>query len=300
MACFCLLPIGWRPRATQSMVGGMKNTAPILCGLSVALFLNLALAGCSAPGPNDDNPVLITVSTDYAEGVPGESITLVWRFSMAENWHLYATNRNDSGFAPTVDLELPAGWTAGGLHWPPAVRYLSEGDILDHVYHEELVLLQKVGVPANAPLGSVVALTGQVEWLACKTSCVPGKDTVSIKIPLAEHHDGPPSAASTAALAKMPVPLPAGLLNPHWEGQKFHFEGTDGAVLSFMPTVDCGKLVNVIRDGHGPHLALRFEAEGETVGPVRGLVTIKEKGGSIRAFVADFPARLLSPDSAGG
>ena len=278
----------------------MKNTTPVFGNTVVVLILLLVCSGCGSQGPNDANPVLVSVSPDYAAAVPGESLTLVWRFALAENWHLYWTGLNDSGFAPTIDLEMPEGWIAGGLHWPAPVRYLSEGDILDHVYHGELVLLQKVGVPAGAPTSGSVTLMAKVEWLACKTSCVPGKATVSVKVPLNDKHTGPRSEESTNALQNLPLPLPAGLLNPHWTGQKFHFEGIEGGQLSFMPTVDCGKLVNLIRDGQGPSLALRFVAEGGTVGPVRGLVTVKERDGSVRAYVADFPALLLQPEPAGG
>ncbi len=278
----------------------MKNTASAIGKIAAVLILLLAMSGCGSKAPDDNNPVLVSVSPDYAAAVPGESITLVWRFDLAENWHLYWTGRNDSGFAPTIDLELPEGWIAGGLHWPAPVRYLSEGDILDHVYHEELVLLQKVGLPDDAPTSGTAKLTANVEWLACKTSCVPGKATVEVEIVLSDHHAGPRSEESTSALNNLPQALPKGLLNPHWQGQKFHFEGMVGTRLSFMPTVDCGELVNLIRDGQGPSLALRFEAEGETVGPVRGLVTIKEKDGSTRAYIADFPAQLLQPEPPGG
>jgi DsbC/DsbD-like thiol-disulfide interchange protein len=282
------------------MVGGMKNITQAFVCTAVGVLLILGLAGCGAQQPDDDNPVQVTVSTDYDDAVPGHSITLVWRFKMAPNWHLYWIGRNDSGFAPTIDLELPPGWIAGGLHWPAPVRYLSEGDILDHVYHGELVLLQKVGVPEGASATGTAVVTANIEWLACKTSCVPGKATVSLEIPLSVHHAGPPSELSAQVLEKLPLPLPDGMFDPHWTGQKFHLTGTGGTQLSFMPTVDCGKLVNLIRDGQGPELALRFEAEGKTVGPVRGLVTSKEKDGSIRAYIVDFPAKLLSDKSSGG
>jgi len=282
------------------MVSDMKNIIQILVCTAAGVILVLSLGGCGAQEPDDGNPVLVTVSTDYEEAVPGQSMTLVWRFKMASNWHLYWIGRNDSGFAPTIDLELPPGWIAGGLHWPAPVRYLSEGDILDHVYHGELILLQKVGVPEGAPTTGTAVVTGNVEWLACKTSCVPGKATVTLEIPLSDHHAGSQSALSLEVMDNLPLPLPDGLFDPHWTGQKFHMTGTGGTQLNFMPTVDCGKLVNLIRDGQGSELALRFEAEGETVGPVRGLVTSREKDGSIRAYIVDFPAKLLSHESSGG
>lgn len=268
--------------------------------VAVGFVLAMTVTGCGAPGPDDQDPVRVTVSTDYAAAVPGQPITLVWRFEVAPDWHLYWTGRNDSGFAPTIDLKLPPGWIAGGLQWPTPQRHLSEGDILDHVYYRELVLLQKVGVPATAsPTGSV-ALSGDVRWLACKDACVPGKATVPFEIALTDHLAGGRSVAYKKAHEALPRPLPPDLLGTRWEGRTFQVRGPAGARLQFMPTVDCGALVDLIADGEGSELALRFEAEENIVGPVRGLITIQQEGGPLRAYSAEFPARILSDESPGG
>jgi len=67
-----------------------------------------------------------------------------------------------------------------------------------------------------------------------------------------------------------------------------------------MPTDDCGQLVDLLKDGQGDRLALRFKPKGETVGPVRGLITIEDKSGEARAFRIDFPAAALADESSGG
>ena len=264
------------------------------------MVLALAATGCGRSGPDDARPVQVSVALDQAAATPGRSLTLVWRFEMAPDWHLYWIGRNDSGFAPTVTLDLPAGWIAGGLQWPAPQRHLAAGDILDHVFYRELVLLQQVGVPADAPTTGAAELAARVEWLACKDSCVPGKAALTIEVPLAAHVSGPSSAATLAAREALPRPLPAGLLTTRWDGQVFHISGPEGAQLQFMPTVDCGELVNLIRDGVGPNLALRFKPEEGTVGPVRGLITVEKPGAPPRAFIADFPAALLSETLSGG
>jgi len=276
------------------------------------LALGLTMAGCGKSGPDDLNQVFVTVSTDYEAAVPGESVTLVWRFKLASDWHLYWIGRNDSGFAPTIDLDLPPGWIAGGLQWPTPERHLSEGDILDHIYRDELILLQKIGVPVGAATSGKAALVGRVEWLACKDSCVPGKSTVSFEIPLAAQHGNRVSPVVEATRDAMPKPLPTGLLTTRWVGQTFQVLGPPGAELQFMPTVDCGDLVNLIKDGQGARLSLRFQAkgnakvnakgntEGKTVGPVRGLITVKSEDGAVEAFITDFPAQLLNTTPDGG
>ncbi len=284
------------------MVTGMKInaiSARVAYTATIAAVM-LVLAGCDAGGPDDRHPVQVGVSTDYEVAVPGQSITLVWRFKLAPDWHLYWIGRNDSGFAPTIDLDLPKGWIAGGLQWPAPERHLSEGDILDHVYRDELVLLQKIGVPASSSIPGQVDLTGRIQWLACKDSCVPGKDVVELTIKQSVGRRGHRSAAYTAAHDQVPRPLPSGLLTTRWQGGTFHVSGPAGTQLQFMPTVDCGELVNLIRDGLGSDLALRFQAREGTVGPVRGLIIIEEKGEPNRAYTVDFPARLLRSEPTGG
>lgn len=280
------------------------NRTHLAIVMLVLLAWGLTLVGCGSSGPDDKNPVLVSVSTDYQSAVPGESITLVWRFTMAPDWHLYWIGRNDSGFPPAIDLDLPDGWIAGGLQWPTPERHLSDGDILDHIYRHELVLLQKIGVPASAANSGLASIVARVEWLACKDSCVPGKTTVAFDIPLNIQHGD----RLTTVVDQLPKPLPAGLLQTNWSGQTFHVRGPSGTRLQFMPTVDCGDLVNLIRDGQGSELALRFQAKGQyngqgkgkTVGPVHGLITVESKDGSIRAYIADFPAQLLSSSPSGG
>jgi len=289
-----------------SILGGMTNithSLKVTAALTLLAF-GLNMAGCSEPGPDDQTPVLVSVSTDYQSAVPGESITLVWRFTLAPDWHLYWVGRNDSGFPPAIDLELPDGWIAGGLQWPTPERHLSDGDILDHIYRDELVLLQKIGVPANAANSGLASIVARVEWLACKDSCVPGKTTVAFDIPLNIQHGDRLAAVAD----QLPKPLPEGLLQTSWSGQTFYVQGPSGTRLQFMPTVDCGDLVNLIRDGQGAELALRFQAKGQhrgqdkgkTVGPVHGLITVENEDGSIRAYIADFPAQLLSLPPSGG
>jgi len=269
-------------------------------GTTLVLTVVVITAGCDTGGPNDRNPVRVSVSTDYTAAVPGRNITLVWSFSVAPGWHLYWTGRNDSGFAPTIDLELPEGWIAGGLQWPAPERHLTEGGILDHVYRDELVLLQKIGVPADASPEGAVDLVGRIEWLACKDSCVPGKAVVPFSITGAVSRDDQRSAAYTVAHDDLPRRLPEGMFTTHWQDQVFHVSGPSGARLQFMPTVDCGELVDLIRDGQGTALALGFQAKGEVVGPVRGLITIETNGGPVRAYIAEYPARLLHPEFSGG
>ena len=107
-------------------------------------------------------------------------VVLVWHFEVADDWYLYSPGRNDSGYPPTVELALPDGWKAGELQWPAPERHLGEGDILDHVYYEDLVLLQEIAVPVDFEPKDRFEIQAEVSWLACKGMCVPGDTEIVV------------------------------------------------------------------------------------------------------------------------
>jgi len=265
----------------------------------------LVIAGCTGdsgktPKPTAENPVTVSVEAVPEAAIAGQSVTLVWQFELAEDWHLYWVGRNDSGFAPMIDLNLPEGWVAGGLQWPVPERHVSPGEILDHVYFGELTLLQKVGVPADAPVGGKIDIAADVQWLACKNMCVPGRETVTVALPVLARVDTKADNPAAAAAALLPGPLPAKTLETRWDGTVFHIHAPAAKLLTFMPTEDCGQLVDLLHDGQGDRLALRFKPKGETVGPVRGLITIEDSGGTSRTYQIDYPAVALADAPSGG
>jgi len=261
----------------------------------------LACAGCQGrEKPDDTKPVVVSVEAHPAVAVPGQAVTLIWRFALADGWHLYWPGRNDTGYPPQIDLELPAGWLAGGLQWPVPERYVTAGDILDHVYHEELVLIQRVGIGSEAVAGDQAVLRAKLEWLACKDACVPGGDETVLEIPVAAKTESRRHERLDRLRAALPEVLPSGLLQTGWTGQTFTIQAADARRLTFFPTDDCGLLADLLRDGQGPGLALEFRPKGDTVGPVRGLLTVESGSGKTRTFRIDYPAAPLGTASTGG
>lgn len=267
-----------------------------LVGAALVLGTAVFCAGCSVPEgrqPTDDHPVVVTVQAVPEAAAPGESVTLVVRFALAEGWHLYWAGRNDSGFPPRIDLELPPGWLAGGLQWPAPERHVAPGDILDHVYFNELVLIQKLGAPADAAVGHPVEIKAHIQWLACRDMCVPGRADFTVPLAVQARVDVPDPDLAAEAAARLPGPLPARTLEAAWEGATFHLHGPRARRLTFMPTDDCGPLVDLLQDGRGERLALRFKPQSDTVGPVRGLITMDFDGSPSVTYRLDYPAVLL-------
>jgi thiol:disulfide interchange protein DsbD len=281
----------------------MHRFRPDLRPAATALISGVVLfcAACSAGDkPGQTDPVVVTVEAVPAVAAPGEAVTLLWRFALADGWHLYWSGRNDTGYPPGIELELPSGWLAGGLQWPVPERLVSAGDILDHVYHDELVLMQRISIPPEAAPGQEVPLLAKVTWLACKDACVPGKAEVALEIPVAARSEGGRNEELARARARLPDALPDGLLAVEWTGAVFHVETTGARRLTFFPAGDCGPLADLLNDGQGPRLDLEFRPQDDTVGPVRGLLTIEPVGGDPRTYRVDFPAVPLGAAPSGG
>lgn len=265
--------------------------------IPVSLLMGaLFLAGCNAGG--DDPPqqppvgprVTVTPVTAATTAVPGETILLLWRFDLADNWHLYWNGRNDSGFPPAVKMDLPPGWQSGPLLWPAPERHLTAGEILDHVYHGQLRLLQELTVPADAKPGQVVTIPTRLDWLVCKDECVPGKAELELTLTIAAVAEPTAEAAEVAAaLAALPGPAPADGLDLIWNASSVAMVVPGSAGLEFYPATDCGLLVDLISDGVGQdgRLLLRFRAKDDRIGPLKGILHQQLPDGSKRNWILD-------------
>jgi hypothetical protein len=149
-------------------------------------------------------------------------------------------------------------------------------------------------------------LTADWQWLACRDSCVPGRDTLRVSVDVvAAARPAVPSPALVEARARLPRPLPPDLVRTVWDGAtlRVHREGpaagTAAGRLTFMPAEDCGDLADLLHDGVGPSLALRLIPRDGRVGPVRGLLVLEGATGPVSAFVLDVPAVpwTASPDN---
>ncbi|MBK7672728.1 MAG: hypothetical protein IPJ24_15290 [bacterium] len=250
--------------------------------------------------------VTLAGAAEPATAGPGGTVTLVWRLRSAEGWHLYGNGRNDSGFAPRVKLTLPPGWTAGPLLWPAPARHVSAGDILDHIYEGELVLLQDVSIPADAAIGNNIQLRARWEWLACREICVPGLDSLVVNLAVDPAALATPaSPALAAARERLPRPLPDGLVELKWEGSTLRLDRVSSASgqLTFMPDTDCAELVDLLHDGVGESLALRVAtAAGGDQGraaSVRGVLLVESAGIPARAYTIDVPVDNRAGSDAG-
>jgi len=267
----------------------MHRTTAAAAAATILTVVALTTA-CTSDRPP---PGAVTVSVMHAEtaAVPGRSLALAWRFRIADGWHLYGDARNDSGLPPTVALDLPEGWTAEPPLWPGTERLESPGGIVDHVYADELVLLQRVVVSPHAEFGTEAEITGRVSWLACREACVPGDTTLTVALPV-RAHAGPTLDSSLISRLRGALPRPPddGEIETTRGDGVVGLRAPGAARLEFHPSPDCVLLVDVLADAaaDGEALALRFRP-GAAGGSVRGVLRITSSEGIVSFLALNVP-----------
>jgi thiol:disulfide interchange protein DsbD len=198
---------------------------------------------------------------------PGRTVEIAVRFELPRPWHLYWKGRNDTGMPPAVVWDLPPGVKVGPLRWPAPERYVSPGDILDHVYFDELLLIAPLTAAENLPVGREVTLQAAVRWLGCAEICVPGRRSLELRLPVVARGVSAPSdeaalASFARTRARWPQPATAGAggVSWSWRGSTIVLRAPGASRLAFFPYEECLELADPLHDAAagGDELVLRL------------------------------------------
>jgi thiol:disulfide interchange protein DsbD len=164
------------------MLSGMRGLLARLV-LVTALVVGTAQAALAAAGP--PSPLVhVELLSDGQSIAPGRTFWLGLRQQIPPGWHTYWVNPGDSGEPPRVEWALPAGFTAGEIHWPHPER-IPVGPAMSYGYSNAVVLPIPVTAPADLPPGGRVILRGQASWVVCEKTCVPEEAPVELSLPVA-------------------------------------------------------------------------------------------------------------------
>jgi thiol:disulfide interchange protein len=140
---------------------------------------------------------------------PDSEIYLGVNQRIIPHWHTYWSNPGDSGLPTTIEWSLPADASASDILWPIPSRF-NLGTITNYGYSDEVTLLSKIRVPANAKIGETFAVQATVDWLVCHEECIPQQVQLSLNLPIvaATSPNGLGSPLILNALAQLPVASP--------------------------------------------------------------------------------------------
>lgn len=113
----------------------------------------------------------------------GEPFELAIRYRMKPHWHIYWQNAGGSGMPPNIDVVAPDGFQIGAVRWPTPEVF--PGAEPSYGYSGETVLLVPVTPPATIKSTSVEITVG-LDWLVCKTACLFGNRSHTLRLPVTE------------------------------------------------------------------------------------------------------------------
>jgi len=258
--------------------------------LLVVLFLAWRFTGNQFRSPQ--GPVEVRLTAETTAAPIGGIVNLGLVFSIAPEWHLYWRGCSDSGAPIEVKMVLPPGYQAGELLWPAPQRHVSPGEILDHIYEEEVVLILPVTLPADIVPGEMARFLGRVDWVVCRESCEFGHADVEVALPLTGENQSLELSAYAPLFAKarriIPQPFPRDhqSLRVRWQATTLHIEAGQEGYLAFYPLSGCENLLDPMSDGESDkgRLALRFrEVEGDA-GTVQGILKWRPNGSNLVSY----------------
>lgn len=172
--------------------------------LRTALALTLVLGMTAQAAPRTDL-VKAQLLADVSTIQPGKRFTLGVLMQIEPGWHIYWTNPGDSGSPTRIKVIAPQGFKVDAAQFPTPSRFDQPGDLVGYGYHDEVMLLVPVTAPDDLKPGDSIKFDVVASWLCCEDVCIPGKQDLSITLPVAAE-----SAAENADLfmkwkAEIPV-----------------------------------------------------------------------------------------------
>ena len=239
--------------------------------------------------------------------VPGRPLLLGLRLKLDPGWHVYWKNAGDSGTAPTLKLDVPAGLTPGAMQFALPQR-IPIAHLVNFGYEGEVLFPLEVDVPQSFSSAGPVTIAARADWLECKESCLPASAQLAVTLAVAA--TSVPSRWSSLferTALRLPQRLPEAvkLAGTRETGRAdLRVEGlTDCPGAEFFPERE-GVFVHaqIARDRAAEDLrfSLPFETNATAPHDLTGVLTCAHADGARRAFAISTPLAVGSPALPGG
>ena len=184
----------------------------------------------------------------------GQPLWVGLQLTHQPQWHTYWRNPGDSGLPTQIELNLPAGITAGEVLFPLPHK-LKAGNLTNYGFEKTVLLAVPLTVSAQFKANATQTLDMQVHanWLVCRLECIPQEGDFALRIPInssfASH-----SAAFEALLAEQPKQWPNLKASTRFEAQRMVLQvsglpaSLHGTTLQVFP--DIAELVESATEQH--------------------------------------------------
>lgn len=173
---------------------------------TLVLFLFSQFNTCLCAAINPSSPTKAELISSVNSIQPGEPFWVGLLLKMEPGWHVYWKNPGSTGFAPSIDWELPKGFIASDIHWPSPLK-MTKDNYVSFGYEGEILLPIQITPPKNLELSESITLKGKSSWLTCKDSCIPGNQSVELTLPILNNAPEPnPTWQNTFEIALSQLP----------------------------------------------------------------------------------------------
>ena len=163
--------------------------------LSASVSVLLAVLFCSSIVSAGDSTIEARFVSNVSSVHPGKPFKVGVLFNVQQPWHIYWKYPGEAGLPTRIKLDLPSGYSAGELMWPVPTEFRQEGNLAGYGYQGEVLLFSEITPPATIEYGSAARIKAEVRWVGCFNVCVPGRENLSLEVPV-----GAGGLASDAAL----------------------------------------------------------------------------------------------------
>lgn len=197
-----LVSLFWTTVATAGSSSGKAPKAP---DVDFSSLPKTAMATPDGYG-GKPHPVVARMLTEQNAVAPGETLSVGIHLQQTPDWHTYWKSAGDVGQATYVQWTMPDGLKPGPHMFPVPIRYDDAGNI-SFGYDDEVLHIAEIQIPKGHAHGTYT-IKAAVDWLVCKTSCIPG--AVELEIPFtvaAAAAAGPYGKLFEHFRAQWPTPL---------------------------------------------------------------------------------------------
>lgn len=270
----------------------------------------VALAAVLRAQPSKIPHGTVELVSDVQSIQPGATFRVGLLFRLEPGWHIYWKNPGDSGQPPRLTWNLTENFKAGEIEWP-APKRLPVGPLLDYGYEGVVLLPVPIETTRELRQSDHHTLSANLRVLVCRETCMPGKATLSLTLPV---RTAAPQATPAyrelfaSAAAARPKPLPADWRISATQSKSaidLSLNGVpESAIPSFIPARP-----NMIENAAPQHLAtkagklqLTLKRPADAVGEVQKLegLLLTEQSGRPVAYAIEAQVSAAPGSQPGG
>lgn len=173
----------WQVKKMKTVFGLRRAFQAVHNMFPSVLFIALTLSFIILNGCRSSVHVDAELVSEVRSIQPGRAFCVALRLQMDEHWHTYWKNPGDSGMPTKIVWHLPDGFSAGEVQWPCPQKF-GKPPVVSFGYADEVFLVTEVKADENVKPRTEVKISATAEWLACKESCIPGTEELSLILPV--------------------------------------------------------------------------------------------------------------------